>query len=414
MLAKRPYKTSPYDDMKRINAPWLEDMTKMVKARITEFDAEYNGVPGLSNESTLYKRYLDNKALGLVFSNLEVFKYFVLMFRIKMYYELIGEWKFTEHDIEMYHYYSNDFNIVRSGKRIQTILTYEQGENVVNLNNITNSKLMSFSSEFNADVIYDYTFKYMFEGLGPFVVGYLALFTRKCYQFNMMIKRVKGCGSAKNETKYRQNMLHPDDYFSKPHLVAPQSTGYCEYELFSDIGIFTEDFKHEQLKNYINQNRSKYNAQAKERRTKNKETIAVKRAEYRKQNRLLINERRKQYRDTHKELIKEQKRRSYYANIDHIRSKSKNYYEANKEVLAAKNKIYREEHKEEIAQKNKVWRDTHHDELIAKGRSRWKTNRAYYIKKQHETYDKMVADGYRYRKDPVDGKRKWIYVGNET
>lgn len=111
MLAKKPYDKSPYEVFKDLRAPWLSELTYKVTQAIDAYDAFLNdeakldGVPGLANEDYLYERFKDNVFYGMWFGNWQVLKYFNIIMRKKMYKELIGEWTFTEHDVEMYEFF---------------------------------------------------------------------------------------------------------------------------------------------------------------------------------------------------------------------------------------------------------------------------------------------------------------------
>ncbi len=112
MLAQKPYEKSPYEVFKELKAPWLGELRQNVTNVIDAYyawirdEAQLDGVPRLVDEDFLYERFVDNVACNLYYSNWEVLKYFIVIMRIKMYKEFIGEWTFTEHDVEMYNHFN--------------------------------------------------------------------------------------------------------------------------------------------------------------------------------------------------------------------------------------------------------------------------------------------------------------------
>lgn len=111
MIAKKPYRTTPFSVFVKIGAPWATEMKERVTNVIDAYqkaiveDAEFDGNPKMADEDFLYSRFKDNVAGGLVYANWEVLKYFYMIMRMKMYKEIIGDWTFTEHDVEMYNYF---------------------------------------------------------------------------------------------------------------------------------------------------------------------------------------------------------------------------------------------------------------------------------------------------------------------
>ena len=448
-VTKQPYNVSPYEDMKRINVPWLEDMTKMVKARIAEVesllvaDAERNGVPGLANEDEMYARFLDNKGCRMNFANLEVFKYFVLMFRIKMYYELIGQWRFTERDVEMYNYYMNDFSCGRSAYA-RSFMYYESDRTVLNLNGFISSKYTSLYREFDGSEEFSLMYSV---GDDLYRTAYLNLFTEKSHIWNLLVQKVKGLAVDGSKS----NFLSDLNYFDSSNFY---------------------DTTHAGLRHYSEMNLLDSNDVPDVAELRRKRGLNIKKKFY-ENNKESVKESRKDYRNTHKEQIKESKRKDYEANRERYCEHKRQYNQENKEVIAAKRRLryaehkeedsirckkYREAHKEELAQKNKAYREANKEELARKKKIYIENNREVVAARQHKYYinhkeefaikkkanyeanrdailaqkkeyyeankeelaqkhkdyhDKLKSAGYRYRKDPADGKRKWIYVGTE-
>ena len=111
MLAKKPYITAPFNVFVKIGAPWATELKERVTNVVAAYqkaiveEAEFEGNPRMADEDFLYSRFKDNVAGGLVYANWEVLKYFYMSMRMKMYKEIIGDWTFTEHDVEMYNYF---------------------------------------------------------------------------------------------------------------------------------------------------------------------------------------------------------------------------------------------------------------------------------------------------------------------
>lgn len=111
MLAKKPYKTTPFSVFVNIGAPWATELKERVTNVVAAYqkaivaEAEFDGNPQMADADFLYSRFKDNVAAGLVYGNWEVLKYFYMIMRMKMYKEIIGAWTFTEHDVEMYNYF---------------------------------------------------------------------------------------------------------------------------------------------------------------------------------------------------------------------------------------------------------------------------------------------------------------------
>lgn len=110
-LANKPFKVHPYDEMHEFGAPWIDELTSNVEMVISGYkeairlEAEHDGEPKLADEEYLYERFKDNCNYGLMKANWQVLKYFYQYFRMKIFYDMIGKWCFTDRDAEMYDYF---------------------------------------------------------------------------------------------------------------------------------------------------------------------------------------------------------------------------------------------------------------------------------------------------------------------
>ena len=106
-------KNLPFNLIKKLNAPWIDEVKIIVEKKIDESiaqlkeEAEYEGDVKFSNEKFLYERFKDNIENKLVFGNYQVLKYFYRIMKIKLYRLIIGRNTFNAHDKEMYNYFIN-------------------------------------------------------------------------------------------------------------------------------------------------------------------------------------------------------------------------------------------------------------------------------------------------------------------
>ena len=106
-------KNLPFKLIKKLNAPWIDEVKTIVEKKIDESiaqlkeEAEYEGDVKFSNEKFLYERFKDNIENKLVFGNYQVLKYFYRIMKIKLYRLIIGRNTFNAHDKEMYNYFIN-------------------------------------------------------------------------------------------------------------------------------------------------------------------------------------------------------------------------------------------------------------------------------------------------------------------
>ena len=135
MAITKPYKVSPFASMKKLNCPWLDDVKARTLARITDFkkfienEAEADHLSMMADESYVYERFQYNVEHGLKYSLLQNLKYFALQFRIKILHDMIGEWKFTDCDVDMYNYFhTTDLFKDMKTATVSTKLRYIGGE----------------------------------------------------------------------------------------------------------------------------------------------------------------------------------------------------------------------------------------------------------------------------------------------
>lgn len=107
----KPYNSSPFTEMVKQKCPWIDDVRERVTKRIEEFErfideqAKKDGQPELTNAEQLYSFFKYNKEHNQYYGNLNVMKYFIWQFKVKILHDMIGEWRFTDHDVEMYNYF---------------------------------------------------------------------------------------------------------------------------------------------------------------------------------------------------------------------------------------------------------------------------------------------------------------------
>ena len=112
-IIAKTYNKHPFVEMEKQNAPWIDSVRTAVNtyvARMEELikmEAEFEGQPELANDDFLYERFVDNRDGDMFVANWEIFKFFVAKLEIKIAKEVIGEWLYTEHDVEMYRYFHN-------------------------------------------------------------------------------------------------------------------------------------------------------------------------------------------------------------------------------------------------------------------------------------------------------------------
>lgn len=179
---KVPYKTHPYDTLKAIQCPWIDDLTEHVINHINEYDefivseASADKCRDFANEDFLYERFVDNLRYGMVYPNFEVLKYFNLFFEKKILLNMIGKWMYTDHDVEMYNYFSKTkFN--ESFKKVGNVMKY-----------VTEHHPEFFTD----DDIAKWKISLTTSSYGDIEINYIELFYDQLILCNDMIRNAKG------------------------------------------------------------------------------------------------------------------------------------------------------------------------------------------------------------------------------
>lgn len=142
-IIAKTYNKHPFVEMEKQNAPWVDSVRTAVNtyvARMEELikmEAEFEGQPELANDDFLYERFVDNRDSDMFVANWQIFKFFVAKLEIKIAKEVIGEWLYTEHDVEMYRYFHN-MNVNINNKCQPKFIKFKSG---------VDAKLYSVSSE---------------------------------------------------------------------------------------------------------------------------------------------------------------------------------------------------------------------------------------------------------------------------
>lgn len=183
----KPYSVHPYAEMVAQKCPWIADVRSRIEARIAEFekfivDQSYkDGQPEMADEQHLYKCFKYNEEHNQYYGNLTVLKYFAWNFKVKILREVIGDWCFTEHDVEMYNYFRNaDFSKVSVGKFFYKWDKEEKSPSMF---------------------VHDRNCKWMMKLDGE-LEFYFNLFYKEIILLNDMIRNIRG-----------SNLLFPEDQF---------------------------------------------------------------------------------------------------------------------------------------------------------------------------------------------------------
>ena len=179
-------------------------------------------------------------------------------------------------------------------------------------------------------------------------------------------------------------------------------------------------------KEYRAKNEAKIKAKSKEYRENNKERIAKKKHDDHIKNREADNAKKRKYyaenkehchanakvyRESHKEEIRERNRKYHQENRDAILVKNKEHYQKNKKTILAKNKEYRDNNKEALAARKKKYAEENKDKISAHKKAYYDENSERFKQKSRNFAAAKKAAGYRYRKDPITGKHRWVFVG---
>lgn len=375
---KKPYKVSPYQQLVKLGFPWVSDMKARVLKRIDEInqfitkEAEADGEFELADPKFRYDAFVYNKEHNMVFGNLRILKYFILEFKMKILYNMIGEWKFTDQDKEMYSYF-------RDSK-------------FDNLNYYKVNKHLEFATgEEPQFFVHDDSCKWFIEvdeSGNRSVEHFVNLFRRDFIVLIDMVRNVKSLyTNLPNDRMF--------DGYKYPEIVGLVEDGSnsCKVVQSSDNAlksclnanhyrINNSELVKEKKRIYGVENRDKILAKHKKYREDNIDRIREydrDRSKKRSEERV---EYMKEYSEKNRERILQQKREYHYKNRDRLLKQHRKYYQDNKDKLNESSKLYREKNKDRIAKRVTEW------------------------------YKEKVAQGYRKRKDPVTGKYVWVFVGN--
>lgn len=377
-ILKRPYKISLYNKLVNLKCPWVDEVKERVTKRIAELEAfiereaESEGIPFYKDESFLYECFVDNKAHGLELDNLKVLKFFRMLLKVKLLYTMIGVWKFTDKDKEMYTYFRetkfNSFNCYKvnfyfecnSGVEPQFFVHDDSCKWFIDVDDSGNRSVEHFVNLFRRDfVLLDDMVRNvkslytnlpndrMFDGYKyPEIVGLVEDGTNSCKVVQSSDNALKSCLNANH---YRIN---------NSEMVKEKKRIY---------GVENRDKILAKHKKYREDNIDRIREYDRDRSKKRSEE----RVEY-----------MKEYSEKNRERILQQKREYHYKNRDRLLKQHRKYYQDNKDKLNESSKLYREKNKDRIAKRVTEW------------------------------YKEKVAQGYRKRKDPVTGKYVWVFVGN--
>lgn len=108
-------------------------------------------------------------------------------------------------------------------------------------------------------------------------------------------------------------------------------------------------------------------------------------------------------------------RRTRYEVIkEEIHAKNAKYYASNREELCQKEKDRRINNPEVYKTRDKSKYEKNREKRLAQEAAKYATNRKEMIAKQKARDQAKKDAGYRYRKDPADGKHRWMFVGKEV
>ena len=102
-----------FDIVKKENPSWNKDLHKKIEKFVKVYkkqlrkEAEYDGDDRLCQEEFLYERFKLNVEHDMYNGNWQILKYFYRNLRLKVFYQMIGENRYTEEDVEMYNYFTS-------------------------------------------------------------------------------------------------------------------------------------------------------------------------------------------------------------------------------------------------------------------------------------------------------------------
>lgn len=119
----------------------------------------------------------------------------------------------------------------------------------------------------------------------------------------------------------------------------------------------------------------------------------------------------KEYYAANKEHINAQNRQYHADHRDELNQNSRDYYAEHADHLREYAREYGAEHREERRIKEQQRRSANRQEYNANARQRYKDNADTIKARQQAFAAAKKAAGYRYRKDPITGKHRWVFVG---
>lgn len=227
-------KNLPFNLIKKLNAPWIDEVKTIVEKKIDESiaqlkeEAEYEGDVKFSNEKFLYERFKDNIENKLVFGNYQVLKYFYRIMKIKLYRLMIGRNTFNAHDKEMYNYFIN-VKVNEKTKCKHALLKFKSA-----------AEITDYSIRYNNQ---SYFVNYILETnkSSPYMdilnVPYFNYYNRAFISIDDMIRNVKMLG------KENINFFDNDDIFNPLKLYLMENKKV--------IKITTEDIKDIKNEKYV-------------------------------------------------------------------------------------------------------------------------------------------------------------------
>lgn len=223
-FAPKPFKIHPYDEMVEFKAPWIDELTATTNRIISGYreaiklEAAKDGEPMLADENYLYDRFKDNCYHNMWKANWQVLKYFYQYFRMKIFYDIIGQWMFTDHDVEMYNYFST-VKVSEADKCKPSHLRFT----------VKPELLMSYISEGFPDGGLNYKFQYEWWYTFPDRENradkfYLGLFEQEFGISELMIRNVKKLTdyNLPFQNFFTVKKFHPE------HSQDPNSRDYSE------------------------------------------------------------------------------------------------------------------------------------------------------------------------------------------
>ena len=96
---------------------------------------------------------------------------------------------------------------------------------------------------------------------------------------------------------------------------------------------------------------------------------------------------------------------------DEAKINSREWYANNKGRAKEWWVVYSTEHHDEIQEQRKSFRENNREMLRQRAKDDYYTHYDERRTSRKRIYDEKIAAGYKYRKDPVTGKRGWIFVG---